>query len=153
EGAGFCADFAAEGEAETAIDAGAASGTRLGKNGHGSGERMPAELAGGALENDAGTFHGQRGHGIGLGARRIERAGASQAGDADFPFDLCVIRLEIGVGDGPVAEVGTGDGTNFTALDEVDFMEAPEIGGEMYTGAADATAVDEGALGLGFFVG
>src|SRR5258708_16846555 len=109
EGAGLCADFAAEGKAEAAIYAGAASGARLGKNGHRSGEGMPAELARGTLENYAGTFHGKRRHGIGLGARRIEGAGAGEARDADFPFDLGVIRLEIGVGDGPIPQLSPGN--------------------------------------------
>src|SRR6266852_2404711 len=153
EGAGLCADFAAEGKAEAAIYAGAASGARLGKNGHRSGEGMPAELARGTLENYAGTFHGKRRHGIGLGARRIEGAGAGEARDADFPFDLGVVRLEIGVGDGPIAQIGAGNGADFAALDEIDFVEAPEIRGEVYAGAADATAVEDGALGLGFFGG
>src|SRR5712664_39887 len=116
EGAGLCADFAAEGQAEAAIDAGAASGARLGKNSHGRGERMPAELARGTLENYAGGFHGKRRHGVGLRARRIEGAGAGEAGDADFPFYFGVVRLEIGVGDGPVAEVGAGNGADFAAL-------------------------------------
>src|SRR6266436_1344869 len=153
EGAGLCADFAAEGQAEAAIYAGAASGARLGKNGHRSGEGMPAELARGTLENYAGTFHGKRRHGIGLGARRIEGAGAGEARDADFPFDLGVIRLEIGVGDGPIAQIGAGNRADFAALDEIDFVEAPEICGEVHAGAADATTVKDGALGLGFFGG
>ncbi len=114
---------------------------------------MPAELAGGALENYAGGFHRKRRHGVGLRARGIERTGARLAGDAYFPFDLGVIRLEIGVGDGPVAQVGAGDRADFAALDEIDFMEAPEIRREMHAGAADEASVDEGALGLGFFVG
>ena len=76
EGARFCADLAAEGQAETAIDAGAASGAGLGKNRHRRGEGMPAELAGGALKNYSGGFHRERWHGVGLGARGIERAGA-----------------------------------------------------------------------------
>src|SRR6266404_6131559 len=69
EGAGFCADFAAECQAETAIDTGAASRAGLGQNGHGRREGMPAELAGGALENYAGGFHRKRRHGVGLRAR------------------------------------------------------------------------------------
>src|ERR1700738_4611227 len=51
EGARFCADLAAEGQAETAIDAGAASGAGLGKNRHRRGEGMPVGVAGGALKN------------------------------------------------------------------------------------------------------
>src|SRR3981081_1125360 len=114
---------------------------------------MPAELASGALKNYAGTFYGKRRHGIGLGARRIERAGAGQAGDADLPFHFGVVGLEIGVGDGPVAEIGAGNGTDFAALDEINFVEAPEIGGEVHAGAAYEASINQSALGLGLFVG
>src|SRR5712672_31192 len=114
---------------------------------------MPAEFAGGAFKNYAGTLYGKRRHGIGLGARRIERTGASEARDADLPFHFGVVGLEIGVGDGPIAEVGAGDGTDFAALDEIDFVEAPEICSEVHAGAADEASIDEGTLGLGFFVG
>src|SRR6267154_4998380 len=151
--AGFCADFAAEGQAEAAVDAGAASSARLRQNGHGRGKRMPTKLASGTFKNYAGTFHGKRRHGIGLGARRIERAGAGEAGHADFPFHFGVVRLEVGVGDGPIAEVGAGNGTDFAALDEINFVETPEIGSEVHAGAADEASIDEGALRLGFFVG
>ncbi len=153
EGAGLCADFAAEGQAEAAIDAGASPRARLRKDGHGRGEGMPAELARGAFKNYARTLHRERRHGVGLGARRIEGAGAGETGDTDFPFDFSVVGLEIGVGDGPVAQIGAGDGADLAALDEIDFVKAPEIRGEVHAGAADAAAVDEGALGLGLFVG
>src|SRR5712691_33151 len=93
EGTGFCAHFAAERLAEAAVDTGAASGARLRKNGHGRRERVPAEFARGALENYAGAFHRERGHGIGLGARRVEGAGAGEAGDSDFPINFRVIGL------------------------------------------------------------
>src|SRR5256885_14676611 len=110
-------------------------------------------LAGGAFEDHAGGFYGQRRHGIGLRTRGIKRAGASEAGDADFPFHLGVIGLEIGIGDGPIAEVRSGDRAYFAALDEIDFVKAPEIRGEMDAGAADATSVNQSALRLGFFLG
>src|SRR6202022_432066 len=38
------------------------------------------------------------------------------------------------------------------ALDEIDFVEAPKIAGEVHAGATDTTAINEGALRLGFFV-
>src|ERR1700730_6350440 len=114
---------------------------------------MPAEFAGGAFEDYAGTLYGQRRHRIGLGAPRIKGAGAGESGDANFPFHFGVIGLEIGVGDRPIAQVGTRDGADFAALDEIDFVEAPEIGGEVHAGAAYAASVNEGALRLGFFVG
>src|SRR5579859_7045428 len=114
----YGADFTTKPETQPAIGAGAAPRAGLRKNGHWCRERMPAELPSGALENHAGTFHRQRRHGIGLGARRIEGAGAGQAGDTNFPFDLGVVGLEIGVGYGPIAEVRSGDGANFAALDE-----------------------------------
>src|SRR5256885_6730629 len=38
-------------------------------------------LAGGAFEDHAGGFYGQRRHGIGLRTRGIKRAGAGESGD------------------------------------------------------------------------
>jgi len=69
---GLCADFAAEGQAEAAVDAGAASSARLRKNGHGRGERMPAQLASGALKITPEPFTGSGGMGYGL-----ERGGSN----------------------------------------------------------------------------
>src|SRR5215467_15536942 len=60
---GLGADFAAEAETEAAIDARAATGARLRKNGHGRGERMPTEFASRAFKNDATAFDGKRRHG------------------------------------------------------------------------------------------
>jgi hypothetical protein len=93
------------------------------------------------------------GAGIRPRARRIERAGAGEARHADFPFHLRVIGLKVGVGNRPVGETRSGDWADFAALDEVDFVEAPKICGEMDAGATDQAAVDDRALGLGFFVG
>src|SRR5580704_672835 len=87
ERTGFRADFTAKCQAKTAIDTGAASEIRLRKNGHGRGERMPAKLLRGALEEHARSFHGQRRHGIRLGARGIKRAGAREARYAYLPLD------------------------------------------------------------------
>src|ERR1700674_1366980 len=57
ERAGFSADFAAEGETKTTIDASASSRSRLRKNRHGCRERMPAQLPRRAFEHHAGRFH------------------------------------------------------------------------------------------------
>src|ERR1700676_2213537 len=114
---------------------------------------MPAKLPSRALENYAGGFYGKWRHRIRLRARRIKRAGAGKTGDADFPFDFGVVRLEVGVSDGPVAQIGAGDSTDFAALDEIDFVEAPEICGEVHAGAADAPSVNNGALRLSLFAG
>src|ERR1700732_4247893 len=150
ERAGFCADFTAERQAEAAVDASAASRARLRKNGHRRGKRMPAKLPSRALENYAGGFYGKWRHRIRLGARRIKRAGAGESGNADFPFHFGVVRLEVGVSDGPVAQIGAGNGANLAALDEIDFVEAPEICGEMHAGAADAGAINNRPLRFGF---
>src|SRR5262249_31559141 len=52
EGARLGANLAAKVLAEAALDARAAPGARLGKNGHRRGKRMPAELACGSFEDD-----------------------------------------------------------------------------------------------------
>src|SRR5713226_1897865 len=75
-------------------------------------ERMPAELARGALENDPGRLHRQGRHGIGFRTRGIERAGTSEARDTDFPFNFRVVRLEVRVSDRPIREAGAGNRAN-----------------------------------------
>src|SRR5258708_23342493 len=65
ERAGFRANLAAKEKTEATIGAGAPSGARLRKNRHRSWERMPAELARGALENHPGRLHREWRHGIG----------------------------------------------------------------------------------------
>src|SRR5436309_625056 len=66
----FCADFAAEGQAESAVYAGAASRARLRKNRHRRRERMPAHLARGTFEDYARALHRKRWHRIRLRAWR-----------------------------------------------------------------------------------
>src|ERR1035441_6821388 len=61
-----------------------------------------------------------------LGPRRVKWAGAGQSGNAEFLFGLGVIRLQLGVADGPVVEAGVGNGTPFRALHQAEFVE--EIG-------------------------
>ncbi len=150
---GFGANFATESQTETAIDAGTAAGARLRKNGHRRRKRIPSEFARGSFKNNAVGFHRQRRHGIGLGTWRIERAGARQSGDADFPFDLGVVGFEIGVRNRPVGESGPGNGTDFAAFLEINFVEAPKVGGEVIAGAADGAAIHQSALQLGFILG
>ena len=113
---------------------------------------MPAELACGALENYPGRFHRQRWHRIRLRTRRIKGAGAREAGNADLPLDFGVVGLEVGVRDRPIGEAGAYNRTDLAALDEIDFMEAPEIRGEVDAGATDASAVYQRALRLGFVI-
>ena len=114
---------------------------------------MPPQLAGSAFEDDAAGFHRQRRHGVGLRSRRIKRARARQTGNADFPFDFCVIALKVCIRDGPIGQSSAGNRPDFAALDEVNFVEAPVIGGEMDAGPADHPAVDEPALPLRLFLG
>src|SRR5262249_28086873 len=85
-------------------------------------------------------------------ARRIKRARACKARDTDFPFDFRVIRLEIGISDRPVNERRAGGWADFATFYKIDFMEAPEIRGEVIARAADGTPVNESALRLGFLV-
>src|SRR6478736_6480913 len=79
---------------------------------------VQAELARAALEEDARRLHRQWRHRIRLGARRIEGTRAGEARHTDLPFDLGVVRLEIGVGDRPVSEAGAGNRAEHAALDE-----------------------------------
>ena len=53
---------------------------------------------------------------------------------------------------GQSAKSAPGIGADFAALDEIDFVEAPEIRGEVHARAANEAAVHERALRLGFFI-
>ncbi len=141
ERSGLRADFATEAKAEAAIHAGGAAGARLGQNRQGRGICVIAELAATTFEDDAVSLHRKRWHRIGLGARRVERAGAREARDANFPLNLGVVRLEVGVADRPVGKVGAWNVANLAVFLEIDFVEAPEVGGEVDAAAADATAI------------
>src|ERR1700747_3552312 len=72
ERTGFRANFAAKAEAVAALDPGAQPRSRLGEDGHRRRERMPAELASGALKKHARGFYRQGRHRIRLRTRRIE---------------------------------------------------------------------------------
>src|ERR1051326_3562222 len=112
---------------------------------------MPTHLASGTLENYARALHRQRRHRIRLGAGRIEGTGAGQTRNSDFPFDLGVIRLEISVGDGPIPEVRSRDGSHFGAFNKIDFVKTPKICGEMNAGAANTATVHQRSLRLNLF--
>src|SRR5258708_4802620 len=111
---------------------------------------MPAEFLCRALENHSAGFYRERGVGIGLRARGIERARASEAGNADFPIHLGVVRLKIRIGDRPICESSTSDWTALAAFDEIDLMETPIVGSEMHGAAANAAAIHHHRLGVGF---
>jgi len=102
---------------------------------------MIAELSRCPLEDDARTFDGQWRHGIGLGARRVERTGAGKPGNADLPLNLGVIRLEVRVTNRPVDQSGSGNLTHLAALDKINLVETPEVGSEMDAAATHATTV------------
>src|SRR6185295_13335662 len=74
-------------------------------------------------------------------ARRIERARAGEPRHSDLPLDPTVIRLEVGVTDRPIGEPGSLDWSLPASLDEIDFVEAPVIRGEVHRAAADQTTI------------
>src|SRR5579871_1314383 len=78
ERAGFRFYLATKAETEAAIDAGAAPRAGLRQNCHRRREWIKTNLARGALKKNAARFHRKRRHRIGLGARRIEGAGARE---------------------------------------------------------------------------
>ncbi len=122
------------------------------KNCHGRGKRMPAQLACRTFENHSGRFHRQRRHGIWLRTRRIEGTGARETRNTNFPFHFRVVRLQIGVRDRPIGETRSRNRANLTALDEIDFMKAPVVCGEVHGGATDAPAIGDRALLLRFVI-
>src|SRR4051794_5429751 len=106
------------------MHAGIATAILLRKDGHGGGIRMPAELAGTALEQHTGGFDRHRRQRIRLRAGWLEWIGAGLTGDTKFPFRFRVIRFEVGVGDGPVGEASTRNGAYLGRLDEINLMES-----------------------------
>src|SRR6267378_2685367 len=85
--------------------------------------------------------------------RVVERASPGQTRNTDFPFHLGVVRLEVCVGDGQVGKAGSRNRADFSALQEINFMEAPIVGGKVHAGATDTAAVSNCALRFGFFRG
>ena len=140
--------LAREAVAEPAVHARRPAAIRLRVDRHRRRNRMQAQLARAAFEEHAGRLHRQRRHRIGLGARRIEGAGAGEARHADLPLDLGVVGLEIGVGDRPVSEAGAGNRAEHAALDEVDLVEAPVVGRVVQACATDRASVPESRLEL-----
>ncbi len=100
----LCPRLAAETHAEAAVHASRAAAIRLRGDGHRRRKRMQPELAGAALEQHAGGLHRQRRHGIGLGARRIERARIGESRHSHVPFHLGVVGLEFLIADRPIGE-------------------------------------------------
>ena len=92
---------------------------------------MQAEFLRRLLEDHTGRFdrHGRKR--VWLSPRRLERIRARQSRDADLIFRFLVVRLQVGIGDGPVRETGAGDCAEATALDEVALVEPPVISREM----------------------
>ena len=75
----------------------------------GAGIGVITQLARAAFEQHAADFTGMGRQRIRLGARRIKRACAGLARDTQVPFRFGVVRLEIGVGNGPIGEAGARD--------------------------------------------
>ncbi len=111
---------------------------------------MIAQLARTSLEQNAIGLHRHWRQRIRLGARRIERARARFTGDAKVPFSLGVVGLKVGVGDGPVGKAGARDGAFLARLDEIDFVKAPVVRGEVYRAAAHQLAIHDARLLLCF---
>ncbi len=133
--------LAAETHAESAVHASRAAAKRLRRNRHGRRKRMQPQLSCTALEQHARRFHRQRRHGIGLGARRIERTRIGKPRHPDLPLHLGVVRLELLVGNRPVSEPGAGDGAQETSLFEVDLVKAPEVRRVVDAAAADQARI------------
>ena len=100
--------FAGEAYAVRASDAARPSlvGDRI--DGHGNGERVPAQTPRGRQQQRGFGIERQRRHGVGLAAGRLERVGAGFAGDPDFPFGLGIERLQFPIGERPIRQRAAG---------------------------------------------
>ena len=149
ERAGLRSHLAAETQAAPAMDAPRPAPVRLGKNRHGRGEGMPAELPGGTLKDDSRGFYRHRRQRIGFGAIGIKGARTGESRNADLPFHLGVIRFHLRVGQRPVGERRARHRPAAAALDKIDFVEPPEVGRKVYGASAHATPVDRRELLFG----
>src|SRR5690348_8916205 len=83
----------------------------LGQDSHGSRIRMPSQLTCPPFEQNAGRLDRERRQRIGLGAGRVKGISSTHAGDSQFPLRLCVVGFQIGIGNWPIGETGSGDGS------------------------------------------
>ena len=109
----------------------------------GAGKGWYPSLLRALLEEHAARLHRHRRQRIRLGARRIERTNARHARDSEVPLGLRVVRLQVGVGDGPIGKAGARNGAFLAGLDEVDFVEAPVVRGEVHGAAANHASVED----------
>ena len=82
-------------------------------------KRVPAEVPAALVELLRVARHRQRRARVATAARRFERVGAGLPGDAERPFELAIVGLELGVGDRPVGERGAGQVAGHGAQAEV----------------------------------
>ena len=87
---------------------------------------MIAEFSRALLEEHSARLDWHRRQRVRLRSRRIERTRSGLAGDAQVPLGLGVVRLEVGIGDGPIRESGSGDCAFLARLDEIDLVKAPD---------------------------
>ena len=83
----------------------------------------------------------KRRHGKRLAARSLENVGGVVAGNADFPFGLFVVRLEILVADRPIVQRAAGHRAVGRAHAKVFFHETPRHGAVTERAAAHARGV------------
>ena len=117
--------FAGESHAPAATHAGGTAVVWHAVAQHGNVERVEAEPFGGRMENFVFAVRRQRRHGQGLAARSVKWVARNVARNADFPFGLFVIRLEILIRDRPIGERAAGDVAVGRAHAEIFFHIAP----------------------------
>ena len=100
--------LAGESHAPAAAHAGFAASVGHAVAQHRDVERMQAQAQGRGLQDGLLARRRKRRHGQRLAPRRFERVRPVVARNADFPLRLLVVRLQIGVGDGPVFERAAG---------------------------------------------
>ena len=138
----FCVDLAGEADTPTATHARTAAivGHRIAK--HGNVEGMEAEALCSGFQQAVFCVGRKRRHGQRLFPRGFEDVGGViVARNTNLPGGFFVIRFEIVVGDGPVFESATGDGTVSGAHAKILFHEAPG-----HRAVAERAASDAGGI-------
>ena len=134
-------DFAAKSKTESAIHASAAARARLRQNRHRRWKRIPSRFRPAFSNSTPEPFVGSGGIGNGFDRGGSKGLAPAKPRNSDFPLDLRVIRLQVGVCDRPVRKPCAGNRPDLAAFDEIDLVESPEVRREVNARPAYKSAI------------
>src|SRR5579871_3937862 len=108
---------------------------------------MESQLAGGAFEDRTGRLYRQGRQRIWFGAPGFEWIRSGQPGYTQFFLAPRVIRFQIGVGNGPIGNIGAPHAAPLALLLEIRFPEPPIVARKMNGSTAHLPAILQKLLG------